>query len=972
MVPPRTGKAAVEIVADVANFGSKVERDLNRELKNVKLDVRDVADGLSKGIDKGVTDAGKSFDGLDKKAKTTLGGIGTEADQIGTQIGEGVRKGTGRAREELGRFVKSGKETSTRFRLGFGNLSVELGGIGAAAGLALTSGLKGAALISAANTASQLVVALAPAVGALGVLPAAFIAAKVAAGAFKIAMIGVSDAVAAGVTGDTAAFNKALEGMPAPAQAAIKEIVGLKKEILGVRTAVQGAFFEPLIGAIKPLGEILLPMVGNQLARVSAGFGAAAASTAQLLNTPANIESIWHALDNTGTAINNLSAGVPGLVAAFLPLWEVGSSFLPGLTAEFDTVTERIANFMKKAQETGQLKDFLSSGLSVLGQLGSILGDVGSILKSVFQAASASGGDLLGVVGQAVGAFASFLNTAEGMSALTSVFEVLGGVAGLFGQALQIVLPVLGDLVGVLAGALKPLLPVISAAIKQLAPVIATVGQALGAILGPAIGVVVQLLATLLPVVIPIVQTLTAQLLPIIVQMMPAVMALGQVIGQVLVQALTALMPAFMQLLPVLLQIVTAVMPQLLPLIAQLGTLFAALMPALTPLIALLVQLITMALKPYIATLPLVVKGISMLVTVFTAIVGPVASAIGWFASLLTRLAQTRTIAGNAVMAFNTIKSAISVVFGYAKNYVIAVWNSIKTTTSAVWGFIKNYITAQINTVKTVLNSIGAAITAVVGFFTRLRAQASSALGSFRSAVSSAVSAVIGFFGRLASGAQGKINSLLATVRGIGGRIRSAVGNLAGLLVSAGANVIQGLINGISSKLGALRSKAASAASAIRNLFPFSPAKEGPLSGKGSPEIAGGKIATMISAGMQRRIPEVQRTAIRLAKAAQKTASGKKAPHLKKKGKIRKDGTKGAPSPAQRGRDTAKKKKTTPTRTVSGDGDNNYTFQAGSIVLNFHGVAPTPAVATAVGRAAGQGLIMAFNARDVRTTVRTI
>lgn len=118
------------------------------------------------------------------------------------------------------------------------------------------------------------------------------------------------------------------------------------------------------------------------------------------------------------------------------------------------------------------------------------------------------------------------------------------------------------------------------------------------------------------------------------------------------------------------------------------------------------------------------------------------------------------------------------------------------------------------------------------------------------------ISAVVGF------------NNLVSLAAGIGGRILGAVGNLGSLLYDAGANVVRGLIDGIESMLGAVASAASSVASTIRSYLPFSPAKTGPLSGTGSPDLAGGKIAAMLASGMFKQLPYVEGMAGRLAAAA--------------------------------------------------------------------------------------------------------
>ena len=112
------------------------------------------------------------------------------------------------------------------------------------------------------------------------------------------------------------------------------------------------------------------------------------------------------------------------------------------------------------------------------------------------------------------------------------------------------------------------------------------------------------------------------------------------------------------------------------------------------------------------------------------------------------------------------------------------------------------------------------------------------------------------------------IGQLVGHVGGLPGRILGALGNLGSLLYQAGRNVIQGLINGIMAMVGAVGSAIGSVASKIRNALPFSPAKEGPLSGMGSPDIAGAKIPAMIAAGMIKGVPQVLGAAYQLAGAA--------------------------------------------------------------------------------------------------------
>lgn len=109
------------------------------------------------------------------------------------------------------------------------------------------------------------------------------------------------------------------------------------------------------------------------------------------------------------------------------------------------------------------------------------------------------------------------------------------------------------------------------------------------------------------------------------------------------------------------------------------------------------------------------------------------------------------------------------------------------------------------------------------------------------------------------------VEASVGFVRGLPGKITTAVGSLGNLLFDAGRNVVQGLIEGIKSKLGALASMASQMAGTIRNYLPFSPAKEGPLSGSGNPFASGQAIATNLAAGVESQLPTVATAADELA-----------------------------------------------------------------------------------------------------------
>jgi hypothetical protein len=138
------------------------------------------------------------------------------------------------------------------------------------------------------------------------------------------------------------------------------------------------------------------------------------------------------------------------------------------------------------------------------------------------------------------------------------------------------------------------------------------------------------------------------------------------------------------------------------------------------------------------------------------------------------------------------------------KAYITTVFNAYKTIATAVWNAITAVIRSNVNRILSVIRTV------------------QQVVGVIRNAFNSAKNA-----------ATTALNSLVSTVRGIPGRVVGALGGLGGLLYNKGRDIVRGFINGIKSMLGAVKDAARSVVNAVTGFLPGSPAKEGPLSGRG-------------------------------------------------------------------------------------------------------------------------------------------
>jgi hypothetical protein len=272
-------------------------------------------------------------------------------------------------------------------------------------------------------------------------------------------------------------------------------------------------------------------------------------------------------------------------------------------------------------------------------------------------------------------------------------------------------------------------------------------------------------------------------------------------------------------------------------------------------------------------------KGFADFLKQFQGISGPATTAIG-------------TGIGNVANAFGKLMTVMS-----GKD----VAHAINIAFGGISGTIRA-VAASVRFLMTVWDGMGIAAHNVASAFDRIRHSLAGNFGhqiaqdfdSIRHGAAAAAGAVVSFF----SGLPGKIRGIFGgaigwltsaggnIVRGLGAGARAAAGAVTawfgsikgtvtgffsgagGWLVSAGKAIIQGLIDGIGSMVGAVGSAISSIAGTIRSFLPFSPARQGPLSGAGSPELAGRQIAVMLARGMDYGQPGVAQAAGRMAGAA--------------------------------------------------------------------------------------------------------
>lgn len=237
------------------------------------------------------------------------------------------------------------------------------------------------------------------------------------------------------------------------------------------------------------------------------------------------------------------------------------------------------------------------------------------------------------------------------------------------------------------------------------------------------------------------------------------------------------------------------------------------------------------------------VKAAGPILEVIALNLGPMGESLGKF---LRVMAEAGPAAGDAL-------NMIMFLMRHLLDLTGAVIYGLAAAFSGLFGFIKS-----------ARDSISANWALIVALFTAGRA---AVLQRVEALVGGALRLFRGLWTQLTGGVRTALAAVTGAFGGLGGRIRNAVGGLGTLLYQAGRNVVQGLINGLRSMFGNLGITSGSLAQTIRNYLPFSPAKEGPLSGRGNPYYSGQSIVDLLASGVTGNLGAARRAAADLAGA---------------------------------------------------------------------------------------------------------
>ena len=529
-----------------------------------------------------------------------------------------------------------------------------------------------------------------------------------------------------------------------------------------------------------------------------------------------------------GTALDNISNRVAKAVQTIINAFgaENISGAINAFSGSFGKTADAIATVIYG------IKDVVSKGVSGIA---SVFGQIKSALPSGFLDGIVNAfNQLAPAIMPAITAFTLLLPVMGGMQ---KVFGIVSGFKSL-GAALS---AVAGGPVGLIIAAIAAVVVGLAALYNTNEDVRNAINSAWSGIQSAAAQVwpyIQQAVTTACSVI----QGAVTQYWPVIQQVVTQVMS---AVKDFVVAAWPTIQAAFTTACSVIQSIIQAVWPVIQ---AVVSVVMSAIQLIVTQVWPTVQNYISMACQVIMAVInavwPVIQTIITTVMTVIMAVISVVwpiiqtvfSTACAVIAAVINAVWPVIQTVITTVM--QVINAVIGTVLAAIQGNWSGVWEGIKAIASTVWNGIKNIVSSVINAISGIISSV---------------------LGTIKGAWDSCWNGIKGAFtaiwNGIKSGASSGINAVYSVVTGIKDKILGFFAGAGSWLVESGKSILNGLKDGIMGAIGSVTSTISGALKGIRDLFPFSPAKEGPFSGHGWVLYSGISIAEALGEGFARAVP---------------------------------------------------------------------------------------------------------------------
>ena len=499
---------------------------------------------------------------------------------------------------------------------------------------------------------------------------------------------------------------------------------------------------------------------------------------------------------------------------------------------QIDTILQRTGQFLADLRPmvedgTRAFLNLAEAGAKQFGLLSGVLNNFAREFREMTERVISSGvfdsamQGLAQVTGSLLSGFTKIFES--GLGALADLGEPMSRLVDTLTDAFVAAMPVFTAFSSVIADVFSTALAALTPVFKAIGPPLQEFARTLG-------NVVVRAIEKLEPVLTPLIQQLGTFLVnalrtltPLIQPLVQFFSQLASIFGQFLLSALQQIQPLFGMLVQFALDLFAALQPLLPALLELAQAIFAAMLEVLQQLMPHLLRMAQEAL-------PLILEAVVALTPALVDIIGRFAEMAGWLGDLISKVVDY-----------------LAPAFQFLLDVVREVWPQIQ------------------GVVEGALQIIQGIIDVVMGIIT----------GDWERAWNGLKRIFEGAWKAIKEAVSGAISGLVSLVGEIPGKLLNALGNLGEVFYQAGKSIIEGLINGIRAMFDRAVQTVRDLIGRIRQYLPFSPAKKGPLSGRGYTLYSGMALASDFAKGIESEIPRVTEAMDKLMSHANGTATAR-------------------------------------------------------------------------------------------------
>lgn len=230
-----------------------------------------------------------------------------------------------------------------------------------------------------------------------------------------------------------------------------------------------------------------------------------------------------------------------------------------------------------------------------------------------------------------------------------------------------------------------------------------------------------------------------------------------------------------------------------------------------------------------------------------------------WVMMAAGAMARAAIMAASWIVAMGPVGWVIALVVGLVA-LIIANWDTVKEWTAAAWQAVSDWIKQAWEWIKSTIQSGIDKAKDILAWFASLP----SLLKAWWDAAVAAV--------------QNAIGAMINWVAGIPGRVLDALAGLGTLLLDSGRALVDGFLNGIRGAWDRITSFVRDGMAKLRSLWPFSPAKEGPFSGRGYVTYSGKALTGDFAESLRDGMPGIIASARSIMDAARTELSADLSP----------------------------------------------------------------------------------------------